>query len=128
MFCRWDSSNLSQHVSTTVLKATEYLKSEQPSQAAVVLDGVTMLLLSSDGERYIELKLLLQEISLTKQRKSILLCPAKERDVHLLYVAVSFETVHLPFCSSSRPLVLLVPIMTCAFFSYVSGLGLLFVS
>ena len=52
-------------MSTTVLKATEYLKSEQPSQAAVVLDGLTILLLSADGQRYSALKLL-QEISLEK--------------------------------------------------------------
>lgn len=55
-------------MSTTVLKATEYLKSEQPSQAAVVLDGLTVLLLSADGERYSALKLL-QEMPLAKQRK-----------------------------------------------------------
>ena len=103
LLCRWDSSNLSQHVSTTVLKATEYLKSEQPSQAAVVLDGLTMLLLSADGQRYSALKLL-QEISLAKQRNSIFLCPCQERDVPLLYVAVSFKTIQLPFFSSSRPL------------------------
>lgn len=49
--CRWTFS-LSSNVSDTVSKASEYLKSDQPSQAAVVLDALTVLLLAADNDRY----------------------------------------------------------------------------
>lgn len=50
--CRWTFS-LSSNVSNTVSKASEYLKSDQPSQAAVVLDALTVLLLAADNDRYV---------------------------------------------------------------------------
>jgi len=49
---RWVFS-LSSNVSNTVSKATDYLKSGQPGQAAVVLDALTVVLLAADNDRYI---------------------------------------------------------------------------
>ena len=39
-------------MSSTVSKANDFLKSNQPGQAAVVLDALTVLLLAVDNERY----------------------------------------------------------------------------
>ena len=50
-FARW-GFNLSSNVSNTILTVTDYLKSEQPGQAAIVLDALTVLLLAGDSERY----------------------------------------------------------------------------
>ncbi|XP_068758708.1 uncharacterized protein [Montipora capricornis] len=44
--------NLSSNVSNTILTVTDYLKSDQPGQAAIVLDALTVLLLAGDGERF----------------------------------------------------------------------------
>ncbi|XP_068714662.1 uncharacterized protein [Montipora foliosa] len=44
--------NLSSNVSSTILTVTDYLKSEQPGQAAIVLDALTVLLLAGDSERF----------------------------------------------------------------------------
>ena len=49
---RWVFS-LSSNVSNTVSKATDYLKSGQPGQAAIVLDALTVVLLAADNDRYI---------------------------------------------------------------------------
>jgi len=46
---RWVFS-LSSNVSNTVSKATDYLKSGQPGQAAVVLDALTVVLLAADND------------------------------------------------------------------------------
>ena len=43
-------------MSSTVSKANDFLKSNQPGQAAVVLDALTVLLLATDNERYANLK------------------------------------------------------------------------
>jgi len=43
-------------VSSTVSKANDFLKSNQPGQAAVVLDALTVLLLAADNERYANLQ------------------------------------------------------------------------
>lgn len=47
---RWNFS-ISSNVSSTVSKANDFLKSNQPGQAAVVLDALTVLLLAADNER-----------------------------------------------------------------------------
>lgn len=51
---RWAFS-LSSNVSNTVSKATDYLKNDQPAQAAIVLDALTVLLLAADNDRYSKL-------------------------------------------------------------------------
>lgn len=43
-------------MSSTVSKANDFLKSNQPGQAAVVLDALTVLLLAADNERYANLQ------------------------------------------------------------------------
>lgn len=43
-------------MSSTVSKANDFLKSNQPGQAAVVLDALTVLLLAADNERYATFK------------------------------------------------------------------------
>ena len=52
---RWNFS-ISSNVSSTVSKANDFLKSNQPGQAAVVLDALTVLLLAADNERYANLQ------------------------------------------------------------------------
>lgn len=43
-------------MSSTVSKANDFLKSNQPGQAAVVLDALTVLLLAADNERFANLQ------------------------------------------------------------------------
>ena len=43
-------------MSSTVSNANDFLKSNQPGQAAVVLDALTVLLLAADNERYANLQ------------------------------------------------------------------------